>query len=169
MSLLESTTVPARRQLCRLAGAALATGSVLVLAACGTPAGGDPGGKRLHELSNDPVFAAVPDGATTVRTTRKPAHYRQPGFSGGGWAGPSVEVALKSSAAPADVYRFYAQKAEAAGWRPTASGALGLTDRWAKSYPDGASATLVLSLLTRAQSASERLYNLAGGVAPATH
>lgn len=168
MSLLASTAVPARRRLRRLAGATLVTGSLLALAACGTPAGGDPGGKRLHELSDDTVFAAVPEGATTIRTTRTPARYRQPGFSGGGWAGPAVEVTFRSSAPPADVYGFFARRAEAAGWRPTAAGALGLTDRWARSYPDGARATLVLSLLTRSQAASARLYTLAGGVAPAT-
>jgi hypothetical protein len=147
------------------AAAALAIGSLLT-SGCGTPAGGDPGGRRLKELASDHVFAAGPDGATAIRTTRTPAHYREPGFTGGGWDGPSVVVAFRSSAPPADVYRFYARQAAAAGWRPTAKGALGLTDRWAKTYPDGAPATLVLSLLTRSQAASERSYQLSGGVAP---
>lgn len=100
-----------------------------------------------------------------IRETRTAARYRQPGFTGGGWDGPSVVVAFRSSAPPADVYRFYAQRTAAAGWRPTSTGALGLTDGWAKTYPDGASATLGLGLLTRAQSAPERLYELYGGVA----
>jgi hypothetical protein len=146
--------------------ATLATGSLLALAACGTPAGGDPGGRRLHELSGDPVFAALPDGATMIHTKRTPAHYRQPGFSGGGWDGPGLELTFRTSTPPADVYRFYAEQAGAAGWRATAAGALGLTDRWAKTYPDGAPATLVLTLLTRAPAVSERLYTLSGGVAP---
>jgi hypothetical protein len=60
------------------------------------------------------------------------------------------------------VYRFYGQRAEAAGWKPTASGSLGVPDRWAKTYSDGASATLLLSMLNRA--ASERRYQLSGGI-----
>ena len=143
----------------------LAVGSLL-LSGCGTPAGGDPGGRRLKELASDHVFAALPDGATMIRTTQTKAHYRKPGFTGGGWDGPSVVVSFTSSAPPADVYRFYAQRAEAAGWRPTATGALGLTDRWAKTYSDGASATLILALLSRSQAASGPSYQLSGGVAP---
>ena len=143
----------------------LAIGALL-LAGCDTPAGGDPGGRRLQELSGDRVFPALPPGATTIRVTRSPAHYRQPGFAGGGWDGPGVVLRLRSSAPPADVYGFYARRAAAAGWRPTASGALGVTDRWAKTYPDGAAATLLLALLTLSHSASERVYELSGGVAP---
>ena len=149
----------------RRGGAVLAL-SVLVSGGCGTPAGGDPGARRLHELGNDRVFAAFPDGATTIRVTRSPARHRQPGFTGGGWDGPSVVVTFTSSAPPADVYRFYARRAAAAGWRPTAKGALGLTDRWAKTYPSGAAATLSLALLSRSQAASERVYRLSGGIAP---
>ena len=132
----------------------------LLLAACGTPAGGDPGGRRLRELSGDDVFAALPDGSTSVAVQRSPAHYRKPGFTGGGWDGPSVVVTFTSTAPPADVYGFYARRAAAAGWRPTARGALGLDDRWAKTYRDGAAATLILTLLRDGQ------YRLAGAVAP---
>lgn len=143
----------------------LAIGSLA--AGCGgTPAGGDPGDKRLHELSSDQVFAALPDGAARVDLTEKPARYRKPSFGGGGWEGPSVVVTFRSSAAPDDVYRFFAERSADAGWRSTATGALGLADRWAKTYPDGAAATLVLTLLTRSQAASERVYRLSGGVAP---
>ena len=136
-----------------------------LLAACGgTPAGGDPGGTRLQELSSDPVFAALPEGATAVDVTRTPARYRKPGFTGGGWAGPSVVVTFKSSAPPADVFRFFDRLAAAGGWRPTATGALGVTDRWGKDYRDGASATLLLAQLG---GGLERTYNLSGGIAPA--
>jgi hypothetical protein len=141
----------------------LALGAMLA-AGCGSHAGGDPGGRRLKELSGDRVFAATPGGATKVRVKRTPARYAEPGFTGGGWHGPGVIVTFKSSAPPADVYRFYARRAAAAGWRPTASGALGVTDRWAKTYPDGASATLVLALLGLSRPASERVYSLSGGV-----
>jgi hypothetical protein len=98
--------------------------------------------------------------------TRTPAHHRKPGFTGGGWDGPSVVVAFTSAAPPARVYRFYARRAVAAGWRPKAKGALHLTDSWGKTYPDEAAATLILSLLTRSPAASRRLYYLSGGVAP---
>jgi hypothetical protein len=150
----------------RLVGALLAV--VSLLSACGgsTPAGGDPGDKRLKELTSDRVFAALPDGATEIDTKEQPAQYRKPGFSGGGWDGPSVVVTFKTSSPPAEVYRFYAQNAESAGWKPTAAGALGLTDRWAKTYSDGAPATLTLALLT--SESSQRVYRLSGGVAPAT-
>ena len=155
------------RELSRLTGGLLAISSLLWVG-CGssTPAGGDPGGRRLKELSGDPIFAALPDGATRMGTTRLGAHYRKPGFSGGGWDGPTVVVTLRTASPPAEVYRFYARRAEAAGWQPTAEGALGLTDRWAKTYSDGAPATLALALLSH--ESSGRVYRLSGGVAPVT-
>jgi hypothetical protein len=143
----------------------LASGSLLSACGSSTPAGGDPGGRRLQELSSDRVFAAVPDGATQVSTVRREAHYRKPGFTGGGWRGPTVIVTFKTPSPPADVYRFYARRARAAGWKPTAKGALGLTDRWAKTYPDGAFATLTLFLLRSDAQLHE--YELGGAVAPA--
>jgi hypothetical protein len=146
--------------------AVLAVGALLVSGCGDKPAGGDPGGRRLKELENDHVFASPAPGARNSRTTRTPARYRDPGFSGGGWDGPSLVVSFTSSAPTADIYRFYAQQAEAAGWRATASGSLGLADRWQKTYEDGAKATLLLSLLTRSTNASERRYTLSGGVAP---
>ena len=148
----------------------LALGTLLA-SGCGsgTPAGGDPGGRRLKELGSDHVFAARPDGTATFRMKRAPAFYKKPGFTGGGWHGPSVVVTFTSSAPPADVYAFYAQQAEAAGWRPTSTGALGLTDSWVKTYPEGAAATLGLALLDLSQAAVKRTYILSGGVAPVLH
>jgi len=143
----------------------VALGSLLAAGCGGSAAGGDPGGRRLHELSNDPVFAATPAGATGVEVVKTPARHRQPAFQTGGWDGPSVVVTFTSSAPPEDVYRFYAQRAEASGWKGTASGSLGVTDRWAKTYADGARATLLLFSLTRSEGAAERQYRLAGGVA----
>jgi hypothetical protein len=137
----------------------LAIGSLLAVA-CGTPAAGDPGGRRLHELGNDHVFAGLPGGATKIRVTRTPARYSQPGFTGGGWRGPSIAVTFTSSAQPTVVFRFCARRAAAAEWRSTAKGALGFTDRWTKTYPDHAPATLLLAQLGRTR------YSLAGGVAP---
>jgi hypothetical protein len=140
------------------------SGSLLLVGCGGPPAGGDPGGRRFQELASDAVFAASPPGATRVHVARTPAVYRKPGFTGGGWDGPSVVVTFTSSAPPAGVYRYYARRAVAAGWRPTASGSLGLTDRWGKTYADGAAATLLLSVLTRPSTVSHRVI-LGGGVA----
>jgi hypothetical protein len=64
------------------------------------------------------------------------------------------------------VYRFFDRRAAAGGWRPTAAGALGFTDRWAKTYADGASATLFLAVLSGPQAVSPRVYRLSGGIAP---
>lgn len=142
----------------------LTLGSLFAVGCGGVPsAGGDPGGLRLSMLSNDAVFAALPAGARQIEIEHRKAHYREPGFSGGGWAGPTVVITFRASA-PADVYRFYAQEANAAGWRPTAKGAFGVTDRWAKTYPGGESATLILAPIR--QAPADYVYRLAGGIAP---
>ena len=141
-----------------LAGALAAV--PLLAGGCGGSHGGDPGGHRLAELAADRVFASAPAGGTVVDRTETPAQKRKGGFTGGGWAGPSYVVTLTSPSSPEGVYGFYARAAGDAGWRPTAKGALGLTDRWAKTYDDGADATLVLSTL------GEREYRLSGAIAP---
>jgi hypothetical protein len=143
---------------------------VLLLAGCGgPPAGGDPGGSRLKELAGEPVFAALPTGATLVSTTRTKAAYQKPGFTGGGWRGPSVVVTFTSSAPPVDVYQSVGAHAAATGWKPTSTGSLGVTDAWSKTYPDGAKATLLLSLLGNPPAGAEGTYLLSGGVAPVVH
>jgi hypothetical protein len=157
-------TASASRHRGRLAGALVAL--ALVAAGCGSRAGGDPGNKRLHELSADPVLASAPPGATDVVVRRVPAHYAKPGFGSGGWHGPGVVVAFRSTAPPADVFGFYAQRAQAAGWRATGTGAYRLADTWTKSFPDGAAATLLLSPLTLQPDATERQYRLSAGIAP---
>jgi hypothetical protein len=106
------------------------------------------------------VFATQPRGATAASTVKKPARRRDTAFQGSGWEGPAVVQTFAAPGPPAGVYRFYAKAARGAGWRATASGALGLTDRWAKTYPDGAAATLVLSRL------GAGTYRLSGGIAP---
>ena len=137
----------------------------LLLSSCGAPAGGDPGGRRLKELANDSVFATTPDSASGAQTTLTKAEYVKPGFSGGGWHGPGALVSFTSTAPPADVYGFYDQRAQSAGWHATGSNSEGLTDSWAKTLADGASATLILLMLTRGDAATERRYELAGSVA----
>ena len=144
---------------------ALLAAFVVGLAGCGSHPGGDPGGRRLRELSRDPVFAAPAPGATALRVTRRPARYVQPAFQGAGWDGPSVVVAFRSPAPPADVFRFYAGRAAAAGWKATRKDWRGLTDGWTKTYPDGARATLSLLQFDRVGPAARRRYSLDGGVA----
>jgi hypothetical protein len=119
----------------------------------------------LKELANDSMFATMPDSASGAQTTLTKAKYVKPGFSGGGWHGPGVLVSFTSTAPPADVYAFYDQRAQSAGWHATGSNSEGLTDGWAKTSADGASATLILLMLTRGDAATERRYELAGSVA----
>ena len=150
----------------RPAGAARVSALVAIVAAaataCGKPAGGDPGGRRLRELAADRVFAATPPGATGVAVRRIAARYRQPAFQGAGWDGPAVFVSFADSAPLAAVYGFYARRAVAAGWRPTGRNGLGFNHTWAKTYPDGAEATLTLLPTTQPRPASRRRYRLAG-------
>ncbi len=150
-------------------GALLALGALLLAGCGGPPAGGDPGGHRLKELAAEPVFSVPMDGVTRVSTTRTKAAYQKPGFSGGGWRGPSVVVKFTSSASPVDVYRSVSARAAATGWKPTSVGSLGVTDAWSKTYPDGAAATLLLSLLGNPPAGTRGTYVLSGGVAPVVH
>ena len=141
----------------------LAVGALLT-GACGTPPGGDPGDKRLHELGADRVFAALPAGATSPALMQTRARYVQPAFSGGGWDGPSVVARFGWSGPPGAVYRFVARRAAAAGWRATGVGALRVTDRWAKAFPDGAAATLLLSVWPISRESGAHTYQLSGSI-----
>jgi hypothetical protein len=126
---------------------AVLAASALASVGCGagTPTGGDPGDKRLHALRADPAVASPPPGAQNIVKRETKATYRKPGFDAGGWDGPSVIVTFTSSASPAEVYGYYARRAEAAGWQPTAKGALDLADRWAKTFDGNAPARLFLA------------------------
>ena len=137
------------------------------LAGCGgPPSGGDPGGHRLRELARDRVFSAQPPSATGVSKKTTKAAYQQPGFTGGGWRGPSVVVTLTSAAPAAEVYRFYAARAVAAGWKPVAAGSVHVPDSWSKTFPDGAPATLLISVLGMPVAGAPQRYVLSGGIAP---
>ena len=136
------------------------------LSGCGgPPSGGDPGGHRLQELAGDRVFSVHPASATIVSTRTTKATYQQPGLTGGGWRGPSVVVTLMSAAPAAEVYRFYGAQAAAAGWKPSASGSLRVTDRWSKTFPDGAAATLLISVLGMPVAGAPQRYVVSGGIA----
>jgi hypothetical protein len=123
--------------------------ALLSLPACAAsgsrPGAGDPGGRRLHQLSTDPVFTALPRGAAAKGPPVKtPARYRAPGFQPGGWDGPSVALTFTSPRPPASVFAFVQGRAQAAGWRPANRNALGYPQTWDKTYPDGVPATLSL-------------------------
>jgi hypothetical protein len=143
---------------------------LLVLTAgvgCGSSTGGDPNGQRLRELGNDSVFAGVPMSSTMVRCGELPRDIETRVRER--WMGrPERRRELPQRKTPRVVFRYFARRAAASGWHPTAKGSLGVTDRWAKSYADGAAATLVLAQLGRSRVTSGRLYLLQGGIAPAT-
>jgi len=99
--------------------AAVACASVLLLAAgCAfnSASGGDPGQRRLRKLAAEPVMAVSPPGlALPAATVGTPAHKQPAGFGSGGWDGPVVTASFTTSAQPADVLRFYDEKATASG------------------------------------------------------
>jgi hypothetical protein len=139
----------------------------LLAGGCGTPAGGDPRGRRLKELAADPVFRTQPPGVAKLHVTRTPARYTKPGFTSGGWRGPAVTATFTSAATTADVFRSFARRAAAAGWRATKRNVYGFADVWTKTYPDGAPATLLLlSAVPRARPVPRTVYYLHGGIAP---
>ena len=144
----------------------LAAAVLVLMPACsspGTPAGGDPGNKHLHELSADPIFTSLPPGANirgSIATS--PARYTTPGVEAGGWSGPTVTVTFTSASSAQSIYSFYGQRALAAGWHDDGTGALGYVDGWKKTYGDGA--TGYLSLFTLDSSPTSSVYQLAGGI-----
>ena len=124
--------------------------AVFVSACSVAAAGGDPGQRRLHELAAEEVFRLTPPGsARPGPVVPTPAHKRPAGFGSGGWEGPSVISSFTAATPPGQVLRFYDENAVATGWHRTASGAFGVPDRWAKTYPDGTSASLVLNVAPR--------------------
>jgi hypothetical protein len=139
-----SVTHPGHRHrlwIIAIIGAVVNTTALLlfVIAPPYPPSGGDPGNRRLNELSTDPVFAKLPLGTRlSSPIVRTPARYRQAGFQTGGWDGPSVVVSFVSNQPTSTIYQFYAVRAADAGWHATARGSLGYTDRWTKTYSDNA-------------------------------
>ena len=115
----------------------------LLLAACSdvgngpTPGTGDPGNKRLNQLSTDPIFASLPPGAQQVGSMEKiAAKYRRPAFEPAGWDGPAVKVTFSDAQPPESVFSFYTSNAVAAGWMPaTNRNVLGFPETWNKTFP----------------------------------
>lgn len=135
------------------------------MAACGRAAppqgSGDPGNRRLHQLSSDAVFAALPEGAARKGPPRKiPARYRTPAFQPPGWDGPSVTLTFTSAKSPASVFAFFQASAEEAGWRPGNRNALGYPQTWTKTYSDGVPGRLSLIQTVRAPGGGTGTYVL---------
>lgn len=102
----------------------------LVAACAGAGPSPDPGNRLLHGLAADPVFARLPPGAVRTSWQEQPAQYRSSWFEGGGWDGPAVILTFTSAQQADEVYRFYAERAAAAGWSPYQKLANGLTRSW---------------------------------------
>lgn len=114
----------------------------------GTRGSSDPGGHQLAQLRADPLFGALPPGATAdgpVLTS--PAVRRSGAFGGGADSGPAVSARLSSTQPSASVFQFYAELAAANGWTARTTNAAGLTNQWHKRYPSGLQADAVLSAL----------------------
>lgn len=135
------------------------------------PGSGDPGNRRLDQLSRDGVFASLPEGATQKGPLRKiPARYRTPAFQPPGWDGPSVTLAFTSSKSPASVFAFFQARGAAAGWHPGNRNALGYPQTWTKTYPDGVAASLSLIQTVRVPDGGTGTYVLtASSPAAVTH
>jgi hypothetical protein len=146
-------------------GAWLTLGAILLAGCGGATSGGDPGGKRLKELAADKTFSVLPPGATLVSTRRTKAIFRHPAFQGAGWDGPSIVIRFTSTAPPLSIYRFVGARAEAAGWQSTAVGSFGVADVFAKTYRDGATATMSIVRLGIPAASAPGTYLLSGGVA----
>jgi hypothetical protein len=103
---------------------------------------GDANNQRLHQLAADPIFHALPRSARSAETKLSPAKWTQTGFGHGGWSGPSVTLTFESTEKPLAIYTYYGEQAPAHGWTAFLQGALHVTDRWRKTYPNGAKASL---------------------------
>jgi len=78
-----------------------------------------------------------------------------------------VILSFESAAAPLSVYRYYDEQARANGWIAFKTGALGVTNSWRKTYPDGARATLgIFTPRPWEAAAGRRRYELTGSIAP---
>jgi len=109
------------------------------------PGTGDPGNKRLNELTNDKVFSILPPNVSlSGQIIKTPAEYRHPAFQTAGWDGPSVEMIFTSTDTKAVVYKFYAAMAAETGWQPRSTDRDGYIDSWTKIYSDRAEAILIL-------------------------
>lgn len=119
----------------------------LLASKCFIHPGGNPGNRRLNTLRSDPVFSALPPGAHLIKPiVLTPTRWTCDGFgwSQCGWNGISVSMYFHSNLPIAQVYAFYNARAEAAGWKPSATNGIGLIFHWEKDYPNRVAAELDL-------------------------
>jgi hypothetical protein len=146
--------------------------SVLLLAgllvSCGVqrPPNPDPGNRLLHALAADPVFKELPPGSTRTSWKEIPAKYRGSIFEPHIWDGPRVIMTFTSSRSVREVYRFYAQMAEQAGWTPTLDRSMGYTAGWQKcttaQFGFGLLANFPIQAVNLTESGTSRSYTLMG-------
>jgi len=109
-------------------------------AACGIrkPPSPDPGGKRLRRLASDPVVTTLPHGAKRTSWKESPATYDKGNmFQHGAWSGSSLRMTFTSTLSVRDVYHFYAEQADEAGWKPWKKLPEGFTASWVKQIDTG--------------------------------
>lgn len=160
---MPSQTISVSRVRAAFAALALLAG-LCNLTGCssGTSGSSDPGGHDLALLRADPLFAALPPGATADGpVAASPARRRSDPFGGGADAGAAVSAQLSSPEPPATVFEFYGDLAAANGWTGHATNAAGLTNKWHKQYPSGLNADAVLTDLNSAVSTPGALHHYA--------
>ena len=114
--------------------------TIVTLAACGSSAApGDPGNKRLDQLSADPIFAELPSGAELIGHMEKtPAKWQDNGwFEPSSWNGPAVRITFVDSDAPDAAFSFYANLATTSGWVSNGNTKDGYPVAWTKKFPSG--------------------------------
>ncbi|WP_344368038.1 hypothetical protein [Arthrobacter humicola] len=124
----------------------------------------DPGDQKLHMLAADPVMADLPAGLVKTKEKDAPAHYETPVFGSGGSFGASVVVSFTSAASLPDIYKMVGDNAARNGWVGTAVDSTGMTDRWAKTYPEGSVSALLLTCKDPSATTSTRSCTLDGGI-----
>lgn len=134
----------------------------------GSPSNSDPGGRKLAQLRGDPVFGAVPPGATAQPVLATTATHRPAGLDGGGDDAPAVSRNLTSSAASASVFAFYDQLATAHGWTMVGRNYAGQPSSWRKTYPTGLKAVLQLIDLDQRQTTLGAIHHYALNCGTAT-
>jgi hypothetical protein len=113
---------------------------------CGEPTKPvDPGDRLLHELAAEPVFAALPNGATRIDRKDSPSSW-SPGVEGGHWTTPLVLITFTSTLPLSALNTEFDAYVKPLGWRLDTRDPPPPDDtRWKKKLPDGTVAHLDLS------------------------
>ncbi|WP_147429603.1 hypothetical protein [Arthrobacter oryzae] len=109
-------------------------------------------------------MANLPAGLVKTNKKDTPAHYETPVFGSGGSFGASVVVTFTSAASLPDIYKMIGDNAVRNGWVGTAVGSINMTDRWAKTYPEGSVSVLLPTCKDPSATTSTRSCTLDGGI-----